>query len=271
MRSTFTSDRADTPVLNVENLYLKLRVETFQAASWRDKFVRLAGDPLAALARQKDRLPLIENLSLKVFEGDRVGILGVNGVGKTSLCRCIAGMYKPTSGRIDTRGPVRAIFNTQVGIMPELTGRENAELLAQFLFPLERDTRALVEEALEFSELGHFKDVPYRLYSNGMQARLNLSLISARPSHLLILDEVFDGADAFFRRKIAARVMAMIERSGAVLFVSHDADQLMKVCNRAIVLHGGALAFDGAPSEALRFYEDLMPSGASPRLNSMMV
>ncbi|HEX4925289.1 MAG TPA: ATP-binding cassette domain-containing protein [Bdellovibrionales bacterium] len=269
MRSTSTSEAA--PVLSVEKLYLKLHVETFQTASWRDKFVRFAGDPLHALTKQKDRLPLIENLSLSVHEGERVGILGVNGVGKTSFCRCVAGMYKPTSGRIHVAGQVRAIFNTQVGIMPELTGRENAELLGEFLFPFEPNLKELIEEALEFSELGHFKDVPYRLYSNGMQARLNLSLISARPSRLLILDEVFDGADAFFRRKIAARVTSMIEKSGAVLFVSHDAEQIMKVCNRAIVLHGGTLAFDGAPVEALRFYESLTPTGASPRLNSMMV
>jgi ABC-type polysaccharide/polyol phosphate transport system ATPase subunit len=184
-----------------------------------------------------------------------VGLLGVNGTGKTSLCRCIAGIYAPTSGKIAMNGRLRAIFDTAVGIQPELTGMENARLLAELIYPeSDYDRERLVQEATEFSELGKFLDVPYRLYSNGMQARLCLSLISSQPCDLLILDEVFDGADAFFREKIAARILKMISRSGAVLFVSHGADQIQRVCNRLIVIRDGSIAHDGDVEEGLALY-----------------
>lgn len=255
MISTSTSE----PILKVSNLDLVLKVPMYRSWTWRDHFVNFSKDPLGTLFSEKDRYHLIQNLSFEVHEGERIGILGVNGVGKTSLCRCIAGMYAPTRGKISVQKPIRAIFNTQVGIMPELTGRENAKLLAQFMFPEEKDTDSIVEEALEFSELGKFIDVPYRTYSNGMQTRLSLSLVSSRPSRLLILDEVFDGADQFFRKKIASRVMNMIDRSGAVLFVSHDTEQVLKVCNRVLVIHKGHLIYDGPPKEALGTYNGLQP------------
>src|SRR5256885_10895379 len=101
----------------------------------------------------------------------------------------------PNSGKIQVMGQARAVFDTHVGIHPELTGRENAWLLAEFLYPELEDKQSIVDEALEFSELGKFVDLPFRLYSNGMQTRLCLSVVTARPSDLLILDEVFDGAD----------------------------------------------------------------------------
>jgi ABC-type polysaccharide/polyol phosphate transport system ATPase subunit len=188
--------------------------------------------------------------------------LGVNGAGKSSLCRCIAGMYKPTTGSVEVFGETRAVFNTNIGIQPDLTGRENAELLTQFLYPglSKNDAKELINDAINFSELGRFIDAPFRLYSNGMQTRLSLSLVSARPTDLLILDEVFDGADTFFKEKISLRVQKMIQLSGAALFVSHSPDQVLKVCNRAIVLDQAQIVFDGEPSEALNFYKKMRPA-----------
>ena len=143
-------------------------------------------------------------------------------------------------------------------MQPELTGRENAQLLVEFIFPQIPDEHDdIIKEALEFSELGHFVDVPFKFYSNGMQARLCLSLISARPCELLMLDEVFDGADQFFRKKIAARIRNIIDQSGAVIFVSHSTDQIAEVCNRVLVLDKGRLLFDGSPQEAIKIYSAL--------------
>jgi ABC-2 type transport system ATP-binding protein len=249
-----TSRSEDDVILSLEGVNLVFRADVHRSGSWRDLFTRLASDPASAFIGEKDRLHVARDISLHVRRGDRVGILGVNGAGKTSLCRAVAGMYRPASGVIRRTGRLRAVFDTAVGMQPELTGRENAELLARFLYPEEPDRQALVDEALEFSELGRFLDVPYRLYSNGMQARLCLSLVSCRPCDLLILDEVFEGADAFFREKISRRVSALIESSGAVLFVSHSVEQVRRVCNRAILLRDGRVAFDGPVEEALRAY-----------------
>jgi ABC-type polysaccharide/polyol phosphate transport system ATPase subunit len=253
MRSTSTSEKE---ILRVERLNLVFQVMPHPFWSWRDAFTQAVRNPLEVLLAEPDRLHILKDVSFTLRQGDRVGLLGVNGTGKTSLCRCIAGIYAPTSGSVVMNGRLRAIFDTAVGIQPELTGIENARLLAELIYPeSDYDRERLVSEATEFSELGKFLDVPYRLYSNGMQARLCLSLISSRPCDLLILDEVFDGADAFFREKISARILKMITASGAVLFVSHGADQIRRVCNRLIVLADGHVVHDGDVESGLALYE----------------
>ena len=201
----------------------------------------------------------MSNLNLSIYEGDRVGVLGVNGAGKSSLCRAIAGGYKPKVGKIETSGKILAIFDTSMGIIPELTGRENATLLYEFLFPeLSADNKMkLLKDALEFSELGDFVDVPFYKYSKGMQARLCLSVISSCGSDILILDEVFDGADEFFSKKISERVLDMINASGSVVFVSHSVEQVARVCNRVVVLRGGNVVFDGRVEDGITEYHRL--------------
>jgi ABC-type polysaccharide/polyol phosphate transport system ATPase subunit len=254
-------------LLDISNLNLTFDLNLFRPWTFRDVFTRALHDPVGTFMSGPDRFHVLKNISFQVRSGERVALIGVNGTGKTTLCRCIAGIYQPTTGRIRTAGQVRAIFDTAVGIHPELTGRENAYLLAKFMYPLEyRDHKEMVEEALEFSELKDFVDVPYRLYSNGMQARLCLSLISCRAGDLLILDEVFDGADLFFREKIAERIFKMMQDSGAVVFVSHSPDQVEQVCNRVIFLDRGEIKFDGDVSRALQLYRAREPVVLTPTL-----
>lgn len=244
-------------LLEVDQLTLSFTTDVYRPWTWRESVSRLFSNPgiSAGLPSGRDHLQVLDGLNLTVREGDRIGLVGANGTGKTTLCKCIAGFYRPASGTIKAHGSVRAVFDTGFGIQPELTGRENAELLSQFIFPLDVDRQRLVDEALEFSELGKFLDMPFRLYSNGMQARLCLSLISGKGVDLLILDEVFEGADAYFRKKISRRILQMIEESGAVIFVSHAAEQVRTVCNRLIVLQHGKVGYDGPVESGLEHYE----------------
>jgi ABC-type polysaccharide/polyol phosphate transport system ATPase subunit len=246
------------PVARVRDLNLVFRASVHRAWSWRDVFVRSLRDPLA-LGPSVDRLHVLKDISFDVRPGDRVSLLGVNGVGKTSLCRCLAGYYQPTSGTIERRGTMRALFDVAVGIQPELTGRENAWLLAELLFPGDPDVDRLIGQALEFSELGHFLDIPFRLYSKGMP------LSAFRAADLLILDEVFDGADMFFREKISARMLELMRESGAVIFVSHAPEQVRQICNRLILLEHGRVIHDGGVEEGLRLFENLRPRTPRPR------
>ena len=239
------------PILRVENINLHFTSNVYAPASWREVFVR-------AFKREPpdkaEVLHVCKNLSFTASDGDRIAIVGTNGAGKTSLCRCIAGFYRPTSGHIEVEGRVRALFETATVVQTELTGRENAWLLAGLIYPGE-DVRKGVEEALEFSELGRFLDVPLRTYSKGMLARLGLSLAAVKAADLLILDEVFDGADIFFRDKISLRMLTLMEESGAVLFISHDPDQIRRVCNRLIFLQNGVIVFDGAVEQGLELFK----------------
>ena len=244
------------PILTVRQLNIQHEIEFHRSDTVRDFFVGMVNNPLRIMLGNKDVFHVVKDFDLTLHRGERLGIIGVNGVGKTSLCRAIAGMLYPASGEVIVKGEVRAIFDTSVGIQPELTGRENAVLLSRFLFPHvpSQELQAVVEESLEFSELGKFIDTPFKSYSKGMQSRLCLSLITGRPTDLLILDEVFDGADYFFQQKISARTLQMIENSGAVILVSHTPSQLERACNRVIVLGEGGALFDGGVAEAVDYY-----------------
>ena len=249
MASTSTSKI----LLEANGLSMDFPVNLYPQHGLRDTFIELIKGPFDYLTRGKEVLPVIRDLSLNLNEGDRLGILGNNGAGKTTLCRILCGMIHPQRGQVKVHGQVEAFFDTSTGILPELTGRENAHLLME-LFPHKEIAPKYLEEALKFSELDVFLDAPYKTYSKGMQARLMLSLISMSSSDVLILDEVFDGADIFFKEKIGARMKEKINRSGAVIFVSHSPDQILELCNRVVVLEKGTIAFDGAPQAGVEFY-----------------
>lgn len=244
------------PILQVRNLNLTVQIPTYEPASLRETFTSLFKDPFRDLDQGPRTKELARDLSFDIFRGQRVGLIGANGVGKTSLCRCLAGMFAPDSGTIHRMAQVRAIFDTSLGVQPELTGRENATLLCHFLFPDHSDIDSIVEESLTFSGLDADADAPYRIYSNGMKARLFLSIISSQPAGLLILDEVFDGADVFFQQQIEKRILKMVQNSDAVIFVSHNQEQVLKVCDRVLLLERGRITFDGSPDTAMRIYRE---------------
>jgi ABC-type polysaccharide/polyol phosphate transport system ATPase subunit len=242
-------------ILSVRGLNITYKTALFHGRGLREAFIELFTSPLQFLMRRPHNLHLLNNISFDVRQGDRVGILGVNGCGKTSLCRAIAGMHGIQEA-IQLHGQVRAIFDTSVVVQPELSGEENAFILANLLFSdLPKSERhQLANEALTFSELGEFRHSAFKYYSKGMKARLFLSIVSAKPCDLLILDEVFNGADAFFNEKITLRIKEMIAKSSAVLFVSHSVETVLDVCNRVIVIENQKIAFDGDVQEGVNFY-----------------
>lgn len=246
------------PILKIRDLNLVFKVDHFKNRSVRDLFVDIFSSPIETLKAKRDYYHVLNNINFEINPGDKLGIVGINGAGKTTLCRCIAGMITPDSGTIEIAGETRAIFDTSVGIIPELTGRENAEIIASLIYPNlnKEETKDLINEALEFSELGEFIDVPFLKYSKGMQARLNLSLVSAKGCDLIILDEVYDGADISFQKKISKRVLDMINKSGAVIFVSHSVDQIKTVCNRLIILDDSKIIYNGDVDEGLTIYQN---------------
>ncbi|MGK0367413.1 MAG: ABC-type polysaccharide/polyol phosphate transport system ATPase subunit [Thermoproteota archaeon] len=256
MNSTTTS--SDDIILEVEKLNLTFNIDYHPQNSLRGQFTSMLAHPVTFFLNTAAELHVLKDIDLILRKGDVLGILGVNGAGKSSLCRCIAGMYTPGSGKVKVNGDVRAIFDTSVGILPELTGRENARLLARLIYPVDVDLDKIVEESLEFSELGKFTDTPFKNYSKGMQARLFLSVVSALPSDLLILDEVFAGADAYFSEKISKRLVGLMKESKAVIFVSHTPQHIEQNCNRVILINQNEIVFDGDVTEGMSRYNQII-------------
>jgi ABC-2 type transport system ATP-binding protein len=245
-------------IASISGVNLSYEITHYTNQSARDLFINLTTSPFKTLQTKEEYFHVLKDINFDVFHNDKIGLLGINGAGKTSLCRCIAGMISPQTGKITIHGKTRAIFDTGVGILPELTGRENAAVISALLYPemSPQEKSIMLSDALEFSELGDFLDVPFLKYSKGMQARLSLSIISARGCDLLILDEVYDGADIFFQEKVSKRVLQMINNSGAVIFVSHSPEQIEKICNRVIILNDAKIVFDGSVSDGLKVYRN---------------
>ncbi len=246
-------------LLDLADLHLVYDLRMYEQRSIRDLVLSTARAPLESLFRARDVRHLLQGITFQVRRGERVGILGINGSGKTSLCRLIAGMLTPASGRMTLQGECRAIFNTMAGIIPELTGAENARLLARLLYPSESSHAldSVVKEALEFTELGDLLRTPFETYSQGMKARLCLAVVTAKTSDLLILDEVYDNTDQFFQRKMTVRLRRFIDEAGATLFVSHSPSHVRAVCNRVIVLDRSKLVFDGGVEAGIAAYQAL--------------
>lgn len=247
--------------ISVKNIHLNFSSEIYKPWSLKSKIIDALSNPIETLLRPAHKVYALRNISFEAFEGDRIGLIGHNGAGKTTLCRLISNVYQPQQGQITTNGQVRGVFDTNVGIFPDLTGRENAELLLKYIYPeLAATHHQMLADIVSFSGLSDSIDMPFRTYSNGMRARLCLSLISAHPSSILILDEVFDGADQEFQQKISYRIQDLVHKSKTVIFVSHSPEQILKICNRVLVMSAGEIVFDGNPIEGLAFYNQIIES-----------
>lgn len=197
----------------------------------------------------------LKNIRFELKKGDRLGILGLNGAGKSTLLKVIAGVYKPTEGKVTRYGHIAPMIELGAGFDPNYTGRENIFLYGAVLGFSREFLEEKYEEILDFSELGDFIDVPIKNYSSGMKARLGFSIATVVEPEILILDEVLSVGDAKFRKKCENKMQKMFDHGVTVLFVSHSLAQVKRLCNKAILLEHGQLIAHGDIDEVSDIYE----------------
>ena len=198
----------------------------------------------------------LKNISLDIKHGDRIGIVGHNGAGKSTLLKAICRIYEPTSGQISTTGRIAPLLEIGAGFNPELSGRENIYLNGAILgYPIST-LKSIEHEIIEFTNLSEFIDSPVKYYSTGMYMKLAFAIATAVHPEILVLDELFAGGDAEFIEKAKARMMTFVEKSGIMVFVSHQPDLLLQLCNRIIWLDHGQIKADGSPKEIIQQYLD---------------
>src|SRR5258706_14712053 len=181
----------------------------------------------------------LDDIDVSIEEGSTVGILGHNGSGKSTLLKCVAGILQPNDGEIILRGRLAALLELGAGFHPELTGRENIYLNASILGLSKRDIAKVFDEIVSFSELDKFIDMQVRHYSSGMYVRLGFAVAVNVDPDILLIDEVLAVGDENFQRKCLERV-AQFQRDGrTILFVTHAADLVRRICERALVLDRG--------------------------------
>jgi ABC-2 type transport system ATP-binding protein len=213
----------------------------------------------------------LNDIDIQIEAGTTVGILGHNGSGKSTLLKCVAGILQPNEGEIAVRGRLAALLELGAGFHPELTGRENVFMNASILGLSKRETAKVFDEVVAFSELEKFIDMQVRHYSSGMYIRLGFAVAVNVEPDILLVDEVLSVGDEAFQRKCLERVARFQREGRTILFVTHAADLVRRVCDRALVLDHGVLVADSAPGEAVRmFRETLQHSGlADPTVEAV--
>jgi len=206
----------------------------------------------------------LDDVSLHVAPGDAVGLIGRNGSGKSTLLKLIAGIIRPTSGRVEAGGRVASVLELGAGFNQEFTGRENVYLNGSIHGLRRARIRELMDEIVAFAELERFIDLPMRTYSSGMFMRLGFAVAAHIEADVLLLDEVFAVGDEEFQRKCFGKVYEFKRRGGTIVFVSHDATAVERLCERAVLLRQGRVELDGGTQEALARYHTLLAEERDP-------
>ena len=237
-------------VLEVNNVSIRFNLSKEKVDNLKELiFKKIKGEKI-----RFNELWAVKNLSFKLEKGDRLGILGLNGAGKSTILKIIAGVYKPTTGEVVRRGHIAPLLELGAGFDPNYTGRENIFLYGSVLGFSRKFLEAKYDEILEFSELGEFIDVPIKNYSSGMKSRLGFAIATVVEPDILILDEVLSVGDARFRRKCEKKMQSMFDHGVTVLFVSHNLAQVQRICNKAILLDHGNLIAKGEMNEMAELY-----------------
>jgi len=181
----------------------------------------------------------LNNVSLRLDPGDRLGLVGHNGAGKTTLLRTIAGAYAPDAGIVDVEGKVATLLDLMTGMDPFATGLANIRLRGLVLGMSSKEIKARTEEIAEFTELGPFLGMPVKTYSAGMVARLAFGITTAIDADILLMDEWLGVGDAAFRQKAQERLLRVVENANIFILASHDFGMLRQMCNKFMGLSGG--------------------------------
>ena len=210
----------------------------------------------------------LRDVSFQVEPGHAVGLVGRNGSGKTTLLRLLSGIVKPSSGRVAVGGRVGSLLELGAGFHLDLTGRENVFLNGSIHGLKRAEIREKLDEIVAFAGLEDFIDLPVRTYSSGMYMRLGFAIASHVEADVLLLDEVFAVGDEAFQRKCFGKIFEFKQRGGTIVFVSHDASAVERLCDRSVLLKDGVVAFDGPTHEAIVEYRRLLAGEREPEERS---
>ncbi len=238
------------PIITVDHVSMKFHMNVNRTNSLKEWFVsRLKGE-----LRYEDFYAL-KDVSFTIDRGEVVGIIGRNGAGKSTLLKVISGIYKPTAGKCVAAGRIAPMLELGSGFDYELSGRDNIFLNGAILGFEERFLKSRYDEIVDFSELGEFINQPIKTYSSGMLTRLAFSVATIIEPEILIVDEILAVGDERFQRKSGERMSQLMQGGTTVLMVSHNMEQIRRLCKRAIWMDHGAVRLSGDTQEVCDQYE----------------
>ena len=221
---------------------------------WFDRQRRVTTPFAARVRRHGARTWGLRGVDIRASPGESVALLGATGSGKTTLLRTLAGVLAADEGEVRVSGRVGSLLSPEAGLMPRLTGRENALLVATLFGLSRRGARAALDDVHRRSGLREAFDRPVSSYSQGMRARLGFAVVETTDPQVLLLDEVHEALDDEFRDLLEERVRAVLGAGGILVAAGHDHALLARICRRALLLRDGELVGDGAFDEVRRVY-----------------
>jgi ABC-type polysaccharide/polyol phosphate transport system ATPase subunit len=240
-----------TPAISLRGIGKKYRISPSRSS-------RLGEILSFGKAKRSHEFWALQDINLDVEPGTTLGVVGRNGAGKSTLLSIISGVLRPTTGEVEVRGRLSAIFGIGTGFNPLFTGRENA-MLSGLILGIEHDEMVERFDDIEaFADIGEFMDQPIKTYSSGMRSRLGFAVAINVEPDVLVIDEALSAGDSAFKKKAIQRMYDLKDSGSTVLFVSHSMGMVKRFCTEAVLLHKGRLVTTGSPEEVVDHYEEML-------------
>ncbi|WP_407414698.1 ABC transporter ATP-binding protein [Methanobrevibacter sp.] len=251
MENPFKSNAIDENVaIDIQHVAMEFKVSKDKIDTLKEYVIRT----IKRNKKESKKIRILDDITFKIYKGERVGILGFNGAGKSTLLKIIAGIYEPTEGTISINGKIAPLLALSAGFDKNYSGKNNIFLNAAFLSIDEKYIKEKYDEIVEFSELGEFINYPIKNYSKGMRAKLGFSVATLIKPDILIIDEILSVGDVKFRKKSSEKIDSMMEDGVTVLLVSHSTKQIKRICDRCIWIENGRIAMEGDTKEVCDAY-----------------
>ena len=237
----------DKCVIEVKNMNKDFTLYGDKANTLKERIIRFNNN-------RKEVIHVLKNINLKINKGESVALIGVNGSGKSTLLKLITKIIYPTSGKIKVKGKLTSLLELGAGFHQDFSGRENIYFNASIFGLSKQEINNRIDDIIEFSELGDFIDSPVRTYSSGMYMRLAFSVAINVDADILLIDEILAVGDQHFQDKCLAKMQELKQNGKTMVFVSHSADSVRFLCDRAIWLSNGEIRKDGETEKVLQEY-----------------
>ena len=244
------------PQIRLEDVSVEFPIYNASTRSLKNSLIHMTtGGRIGFDANDRVRVQALNDVTLTLEHGDRVGLVGHNGAGKTTLLRVLAGVYEPMLGRIHREGRVAPLFDISLGIDPESTGYENIFIRGLLLGFSPEEIRTRMDDIATFTELGHYLSMPVRTYSTGMRLRLAFAVSTCIEPEIVLMDEWLGVGDAAFVEKAERRLEGLVGRAGILVLASHNPALLERTCTTGVLLDAGQVTACGAIRDVLQEYE----------------
>jgi ABC-type polysaccharide/polyol phosphate transport system ATPase subunit len=245
--------------IELKNISVEFPVYNVSSRSFKKKFLRLAtGGHVSKDSKEHVIVRSLDNITLSLKHGDRVGLIGHNGAGKSTLLKLLAGIYEATSGNAYIDGHISSLLNIMQGIESEFTGYENILIRGITLGLSSKQIKVQINKIADLTGLGDYLTMPVRTYSSGMMVRLAFAISTSINPDILLIDEVFGAGDSEFMITARETMLSLLNQASIVVLASHDNNLIKEFCNKSVLLDSGQVKFFGPTEQTLDQYQQLL-------------